>query len=565
MPRKKLPDKKFYQYIDDVTSGKIVTGELIQLSVQRFVNDIKKNDFHFDYDLGFRVVEFIEKFCRHWKGEWAGKPFVLEPHQHFFFINLFGWIRDNGTRRFRSSYKEVARKNAKTTESALIGIYHQTKDNEPGAQVYAGATKEAQATIVVNDAGQIIKKSPALCKRFELYELRGEIKRVVFPGSSSFMAPIGRDSKTQDGFDPSLAIIDEYHAHPTSHTRDVIESGMGSRRQPLSNIITTAGFNKQGPCFKLRHTAANILKGKLVDDSFLAIIHSMDKKDDWHDPASWGKGNPNLHSSVKMDYLIDQFTKAKNEGGQNEVGFRTKNLNEWTDAADVWVTDELWKKNSYGTDQKVLYGLPCRGGLDLASTSDINAFLLFFPEFRDINGKKISAWICRFWIPEDNVEIMSHRDQVEYKKWIADGYIRTTPGNVTDYDYIEKEIFELRTIYNLERISFDPWNAGSISGHIANEGIKMHECRQGYSSLNTPSKTFEKMAKSAQFEHFNNPVLSWMLGNVALDKDANGNIKPNKEKSINKIDGISAAIDALADWLTPMEEEKSAGMYVMPD
>ncbi len=565
MAKKKTPDSKFYQYIDGVISGKIETGELIQLSVNRFLNDIKNAAFEFDFDRGLHVVNFIEKFCRHHKGEWAGQPFDLQSHQHFYYMNLFGWIREDGTRRFRSSYKEVARKNAKTTEAALSSIYHVTKDNEPGAQVYAGATKEAQAIIVVNDAGNIIKKSPALVKRFELFELRGDVKRVYYPGSNSIISPIGRDSKTQDGFDPSLSIMDEYHAHPTSHTRDVIESGMGARRQPLSIIITTAGFNKQGPCYKLRHTAVNILKGKLIDESFLAIIHSMDKNDDWHDMTKWVKANPNLHSSVKLDYLKDQFTKAKNEGGQKEVDFRTKNLNQWTDAADVWVTDELWQKNSYSTDPSYLNKLKCRGGLDLASTSDINAFLLIFPEFREVNGKKISAVLCNFYIPEDNVEIMSRRDQVDYRKWVNEGFIKTTPGNVTDYDYIERDIYDIRQRYDLERISFDPWNAGSIAGHIANEGIPLLELRQGFSSLNTPSKTFEKMAKSGQFEHFNNPVLTWMLGNVALDRDANGNIKPNKAKSINKIDGISALIDAIADWLTPIEDQNFAGMYVIED
>jgi phage terminase large subunit-like protein len=564
--RKIIHDKKFWQYIDDVENDRGVYGELIKLSVQRFLSDQKKKDFLFDYQTGERVVTFIEKFCRHWKGEWANKPFCLEPHQHFYFINLYGWLRADGTRRFRSSYKEVARKNAKTTEAALDSIYHMCKDNESGAQVYAGATKEAQAGIVVNDAGQIIKRSPALKKRFKLFELRANITRIVYPSLSSFMAPIGRDSDTQDGFDPSKAVIDEYHAHPTSHTRDVIESGMGARRQPMSNIITTAGFNKQGPCYNLRHVMAQILRGILFDQSTLAIIHSMDKKDDWQDVKMWPKANPNFGSSVKLDYMMDQFTKAKNEGGQKEVEFKTKNLNQWTDAADVWVQDELWMKNHYKTKPEDLHGLICFEGVDLASTTDINAVIFYFPDFREVKGKKINAILPMFYIPADNVKDMSRRDHVDYQKWIDEGYVKTTPGNITDYDYIEADIIAMRERYQLKRLGYDPWNAGSMAGHLSNEGIECVEVRQGFSSLNGPTKKFERMARSGQFEHFNNPVIRWMLGNVALDKDANGNIKPNKAKSVNKIDGVSALICAMfAQQSMETDPEKSAGMYMIED
>ncbi len=566
MPRKKIHDKKFWQYIDDVESGKLLTGELVKLAVKRFVTDVKKKDFHFDFDRGEHVVNFIEKFCRHWKGEWAGKPFLLEPHQHFYFINLYAWIRDDGTRRFRSSYKEVARKNAKTTEAALDSLYHLCKDNEPGAQVYAGATKEAQATIVVNDAGQIIKKSPALSKRFQLFELRGDIKRVVYPGNSSFMSPIGRDSKTQDGFDPSKAVIDEYHAHPTSHTRDVIESGMGARRQPMSNIITTAGFNKMGPCFELRHTASQILKNVLQDDSFFAIIHSLDVKDDWKDVKAWSKANPNMGSSVKLANMIDLFTKAKNEGGQKEVDFKTKNLNLWTDSADVWISDEMWQANHYGTKVEEMRGLECYEGLDLASTTDINVVSLYFPEFREVKGKKISGIIPNFYIPDDNVETLSRKDRVDYRKWIDRGLMKTTPGNIIDYDFIEEDIYELKTQYNLKSLAYDPWNAGNIVGRLSNSGVTCSPLRQGFASLSTPTKEFERQARGGYLEHFNNPILRWMVGNVTLDRDAANNIKPNKAKSFNKIDGVSASINAIAEWMICKNEpQKTAGMFMIED
>jgi phage terminase large subunit-like protein len=568
MARKKRPDKKFWQYIDDVESGRAITGEPVKLSVSRFLNDIKAKNFEFDFDRGERVVNFIEKYCRHWKGDYAGKPFLFQPHQHFHFINLFGWIRADGTRRFRSSYKEVARKNAKTTEGALGAIFHICKDNEQGAQVYAGATKEAQAMIVVNDAGQIIKRSPALAKRFKLFDRQGDIRRVVYPSTSSIITPIGRDSKTQDGFDPSMALIDEYHAHPTAHTRGVIESGMGSRSQPMSTIFTTAGANKQGPCYKLRHTGIQILKGILKDDSFFINIHTLDFKekggDDWMNPEAWVKANPNMGTSVKMANMLDAFTKAKNEGGETEVEFKTKNINMWTDSAGVWVPDELYMKNHHGTRATEMAGLLCYAGLDLASTTDINALILFFPEFREVNGKKISAILPFFYIPEDNVDIMSRRDQVDYRAWVDAGYITTTPGNITDYNFIERDVIAFRQIYGFKSLAFDPWNAGNIIGDLSNEGVECHEMRQGFSSLSNPSKLFERMARSGQFEHFNNPVMRWMAGNVTLDRDAASNIKPNKAKSVNKIDGISATINAIGEWMTMKNEpEKIPGMIII--
>jgi len=525
--------------------------------VSRFLSDIKKKDFEFNYDAGERCVKFIELLCRHWKGEWAGKPIILEPHQHFYFINLFGWLRADGTRRFRSGYKEVARKNAKTTEQALIGLFHMSKDFEEGAQVYAAATKEAQATIVVNDAGQIAKKSPELSQRFQLFELRGDVKRVVFPDSSSFMTPIGRDSKTQDGFDPSLGIIDEYHAHPTSHIRDVIESGTGARRQPLINIITTAGFNKQSPCYELRKTSIDILNGVLTDDSFFACIHSLDETDNWHDDTTWVKANPNINASVKLSNLRDLYQKAVNEKGQKEVDFKTKNLNIWTDASAVWIPDSAWKKNTHKLTPEILRAKTCYGGLDLASVSDLNCYVLLFPDVVEIKGKPITALVPFFYMPEDNVAEASKRSRVDFKKWIDAGYIKTTPGNITDYNFIEADVVELTKIYDFKSLAFDPWNAGNLIGDLSNHGIECHELRQTYSGLSNPTKQFERMFLGGLFEHFNNPVLRWMLGNVELDKDANGNIKPNKAKSQNKIDGISATINALAESMTNKQENQS--------
>jgi phage terminase large subunit-like protein len=564
MAKKRLTDKKFWQYIDDVTTGKIVTGKLVKLTIDRFLADLKKGDFEFDYELGERPVRFIEAFTHHWKGEKAGQRIILNPHQHFNYINRHGWLRADGTKRFRTSYKEVARKNAKTTEEALDGIYHISKSGEIGAQCYAAATKEAQATIVVNDAGRIIKRSPALIKRFQLYELRGEVKRVVFPGTSSFMAPLGRDSKSQDGLDPSKGIVDEYHEHPTNATVEVIESGMGARKQPTMDFITTAGFNKHGPCYQFRDTCIKILNGIVEDENIFVFIHSLDEDDDWNDIECWVKANPNLHGSVSLENLKIQYQKAKNQGGTWEVNFKTKHLNKWVGASSVFIQDHIWSANHHERHTVAdIKGKLCYGGIDLASTTAFNAFVLFFPDAYIVDGKPRHAVVCRFFIPEDNIKELSKLYKVDLLKWINEGWIQTTPGNVTDYDYIIKEIITLREQYQMPSLSFDPWNAGNITATLTDNSIDCHELKQTMSGLAYATRQFQHMALGKTVEHFDNPVLRWMLSNVELYTDVNGNFKPDK-RGLGPIDGVSAIVDAIAEWTTMKDEtQKEAGIIIV--
>jgi len=528
--------KRMQGYITGVLDGSIITGEFIRLAVQRHVDDLKKDwAYHFDEKAAQRAISIFEIF-RHWKGEWAGERIKLEPHQVFYIASLFGWLRKDNTRRFRTSFKSVARKNGKTTESAGKAIYHLLADKEPGGQVYFAATKEDQARIGFKDVQEIIKKTPEVRKHFKVMT-----KSVVM--GSSFMKPLGSDSNTQDGFDPSWGVIDEYHAHRSDEMLNVLESGMGARRQPVIDVITTAGFHKEYPCYsQLRKTGIEILRGIKTDDTFLVMIFEMDEDDDWKDKKNWIKANPNLGTNVYSDYLDTRFIKAKNEGGTKEVDFKTKNLNMWVDAADVWIQDDKFQDCKVDEFPEPVEAW---GGLDLASTSDITAFTLVF------RGERLYSKSWYFLPKERNYDT---RNEGMYKRWVTDGWLIETPGNVTDYDFVRAKINELAEKINIRSIAYDRFNANQLVINLQDDGLKMDGFGQGFVSMSAPSKEFERLIVSGEFAHLGDPVLRWMLSNVNIAMDGAGNIKVHKGNSAGKVDGVVSNIMAIGEMTSGKKE-----------
>ena len=540
---------RFNRYINDVLSGKVKTGELTRLAVERCVKDMDKSwEYKLDWSKVDKVCGFFE-LLYHWKGQWANTPIHLEDHQVFYLGNLFGWVnKDTGLRRFRTSFKAVARKNAKTTESACKAIYHIMADRENGAQVYSAATKEDQARLVVNDAGQIIRKTKHLVNKFRMYRAREKITRVIYPATNSFIHPLGSDSDSQDGFDPSYGIIDEYHAHPTDAMLNVIESGMGARRQPLIDIITTAGFNKDFPCYSsLRKVAIEVLRGIKNDESFFALIYELDQEDDWQDESNWIKSNPNLGVSVSIDHLRARMLQAKNEGGTKEVDFKTKNLNIWTDASTVWIPDEKWMECNFGKFNPVK-GMECYGGLDLASVRDITALIFVFVT-------DIIQVVPYFFVCEEMVK-QRRMDGIRYDVWAREGFMEVTPGNVTDYNYVKKRVMDIYEMYDVKIINYDRFNSSQLVIDLLESGVNMEGFGQGFVSMNAPTKELERLVWTHGINNQGNPVLRWMLSNVEIQTDAAGNIKPDKGKSTDKIDGIVATIMALAGKIGKGEVEE---------
>jgi phage terminase large subunit-like protein len=546
--------KQFNKYVEGVLSGKIVACEFIKLAVQRHVDDLKKDwGYMFDEDRVKKAIQFAE-LCRHWKGSKAGERIILEPWQRFYIGSLFGWVhKESGLRRFRDSYMQVARKNGKTTMLAICSLIHLVLDNEEGAQVFCGATKEEQARILTNDVAQIILKTPELRRRFRLFKHKDKYSRTIYKKTNSIVAAIGSDSKTQDGFDPSMGNIDEFHEHKTDALLNVIKSGMGSRVQPLLNIITTAGFNKNFPCYTMkRKTSIEILKGVKSDDTFFCMIFEMDEGDDWKDKENWLKPNPNHGVSVIPQFLRDEFNKALNEGSSTEVNFKTKHLNAWVDAPETWIQDEIYLKNNHGMDPKDLEGQECYGGLDLAKSIDLNAFSLYFPEEK--------AFLRWFFMPEEKGRDRDNKDGVDYVAWENQGFVEFTPGNIVDHRYLIKKIIDLRAIYDIKSIAFDRYlsHHGTIQG-LMDEDMELSEFGQGFVSMSAPTKEYEKLMVSGVLENFNNPVIRWMLGNVVIDMDAAENLKVHKGKSANKVDGIVSDIMALGE---SMSLEEDTGSYL---
>lgn len=542
----------FNTFISSVERGELPANRWVKAAVKRHKSDLKASKtglFYFDEAEVARVLQLFGMF-RHTKGQYAKAKFQVLPWQAFLIGSLYGWKKkSDGTRRFSRAYVEVARKNGKTEVAAAIGLIEAFFNGEYGAEVYSAANKLDQASICWKSAtvmGKFIQGDiPELKGFFEIHESFNN-RRIFSRENNSFFAPVASDSKTLDGLNPQCAIIDEYHEASDDSILRVMETGMGSRTQPMIFIITTAGFNRLGPCFQLRKVVTDVLEGKKKDDSFFGLIFTLDEEDDWEDPAVWQKANPSLGLTPTHDFMQREYIKAKNEGETARINFLTKNLNIWTTTSKTWIKDEDWIANYELIDLESLNGRACYGGLDLASTRDICAFVLFFPG----EGDEKHVILCWFWIPEDGATERSTRDGVPYLQWIADGLIEATPGNVTDYSYIKAAIIEIAQVYDIQVVGYDRFNASQLVIELQDEGMKMDGFGQGFVSMNAPTKQIEKMAMNKEMNHMGNEVLRWMCGNVTTKMDPAGNIKMDKGKSQEKIDGMVALAMAIGEWMT---------------
>lgn len=533
-------------YAEQVLSGKILTCEFVQLAVKRYHSDFEialEKGWHFDRKAAARAIKFIESL-KHTKGVWAGQKFILEPWQQFIIWNIFGWKLADGTRRFRYVYIEIARKNGKTALSAGIGLYMLFADGESRPEVYSAATVKDQAKICFADAVEIVKATDL--KNY-LSPFRNSI---VYELKGGQFKPLSSDYGTHDGLNPSCGIIDEFHAHKDSGMFDVIKSAFGARRQPLMFIITTAGFNKNGACYAYRDNVIKVLRDVNQDDTLFGMIYTLDQNEEWDNPKMWIKSNPNLGVSLSVDYLAGEIKDAKNrpEAVRNVM---TKNVNLWVDAEKTWIMDEVWQKCDGKTVLADLQSCDCRGGLDLSNVSDITAFVLLF------NENDRFQLLPFFWIPQEKMLEKIRKENINYDHWVRQGFVKVTPGNITDYDFVKADILKIAADYNLKSTAYDRWNSSQTIIDLSNEGLTFNPFGQGYGSMSAPTKQFEALVLSGQLEHFGNPVLRWMLSSTLVKTDPAGNIKPDKEKSVQKIDGIVASIMALGEWMTDQANDDS--------
>ncbi len=499
------------------------------------------------------VLRFFPQFCRHFEGRWAGNPVELAPWQAFWLAVEFGWFRTDGKRRFRTWYEEVARKNGKSTKLAGLGLYLFAADKEPGAQVYTAATKLEQAKITHAAAEMMVAKSPAL--RMLVHNHKNKL---FIPGTANKFVPLGSDAKTQDGLNVHGAIIDELHAHPTRALWDVIDSGRGTRDHSVMHAITTAGFNQEGSiCLEQRNYLIQILEGHVQDDSYGGVVYTLDDGDDWFDEANWAKANPNLDVSLSLIELQTQALKARNVPAAL-ANFLTKRLNVWTQVLESWLSLDAWDKGAEPVDEAELSGRPCFGGLDLASKTDIAAWVLVFPPQSPGERWKV---LCRFFVPEDNMEVRDQKDRVQYTAWARQGFIIPTPGNRIEQEVIRLQIIDDAARFDLKAVGYDEWNADRMAGELMEAGIDMVPISQNFQSLSEPSKELEAMVLSGQLAHGGQPVLRWMAGNVVVLKDTNDNYRPNKKRSRERIDGIVALVMALNRALFHTEQGEYQSAY----
>lgn len=558
-----------FQYANDVLQGNIVVGKRVLQAVERFfewTNDTS-NKFYLDHNKGMMPIRFFENFLIHTKGKTAGQPFLLSPYQQFTIYNIFGWMENKPTgsiRRINTVYEKVAKKNGKTAVMAGADLFHLAFDGEAGAECYIGATKEEQAKLCFNQAAEFIKVSSVL-QQLGFIVLQKEIK---FKHNNSFSKPLGGDSKTQDGINSSLSIIDEYHAHPDDSVKENLESSSASRKQPLLYHITTAGVNIAGVCKNFEDSMIAILDGQLKDDHAFIMIHDLDEGDDWEEENNWQKANPNLGVTVSLDFLRKEYNKAKNQPSKIP-NFKTKHLNMWVDAPEIWIPTEIWKKNKVEVDDYAALFLEktqefgCYAAVDLSSTTDLSAFLLITEPDNKGNRYLLPFFFC----PKDTIDRRSKEDRVPYRYWTDAGYINATSGNVIDYAEIKKTVIQNYSKHNVSNIELDKWNATALANELTEEGISVSFFSQAIGVISFPTKQFEKLVYQGKLKHDGNPVLEWMLSGCVIYRDANENIKVHKGRShagVKRVDGIIAAIMALGGSLTP-EEESNESQYNNPD
>lgn len=542
--------------------GEIVVGQLTMLSVERHYRDLQtahKRGFYFSPPHAWHCIDFVQGWFVHTTGPLGGKPIMLDGWQLFWTAVLIGW-REVGTnlRRFRTGYEEVARKNGKSTWMAPIGTYLWMMDGEEGAQVYTIATTRAQAMPVFKPAFANVKrwvrKSPRLAKSIKIFEGANQEKMVLFGEyGESVYEPLAANAESLDGKNPYVVLVDELHAHKTREVWDVMKSALGARLHPLINAITTAGFILDGICVEIRTYLVKVLRGEVVDDRMFGVIYTIDEGDDPYDPDTWVKANPSLGSAKTYTYMQEQASQAKVLPSAR-AGFLTKDLNVFVGDALSWFDMTVWDKGGKKFDRDMLKGRRCFGGLDLASTRDITAFVLLFPP---ADGDEDGDWYVLVWCWVPEAKLQGDQDTgSDYKAWSKKGWLTVTEGDVTDYGPVRETILQAMQDYDVQEIAFDTWNSTHLANELLEKDVPMVKLPQNFGGLSPGAKHVERLVYSKRLRHAAHPVLRWCAGNVTLLIDSNENIKPDKKRSQGRIDPVVAMCMAATRAMVHMEPEE---------
>ena len=484
------------------------------------------------------AVNFIECLC-HTKGTWARKRFELIDWQEQIIRDLFGIKKADGYRQFNTAYIEIPKKQGKSELAAAVALLLTCGDGEERAEVYGCASDRQQASIVFNVAADMVRMCPALAKRVKILDSQ---KRLIYLPTNSIYQVLSADVSNKHGFNTHGVVFDELHTQPNRKLHDVMTKGSGdARMQPCFFNITTAGTDTKSICYELHQKAKDIIEGRKIDPTFYPVIYGANEEDDWTDPKVWAKANPSLGITVAIDKVHAACESAKQNPGE-ENSFRQLRLNQWVKQAVRWMPMDKWDKCAFAVNEDDLEGRVCYGGLDLSSTTDITALVLVFPPIDEDDKYVVLPY---FWIPEDNMNLRVDKDHVPYDLWERQGHIETTEGNVIHYGYIEKFIERLGERFNIREIAFDRWGAVQMVQNLEGMGFTVVPFGQGFKDMSPPTKELMKLVLEEKIAHGGQPVLRWMMDNIFIRTDPAGNIKPDKEKSTEKIDGAVATIMAL--------------------
>jgi phage terminase large subunit-like protein len=593
MARKNKTIHPVTQYAQDIVSGVIISNKWVRLACERHIKDQKdgeKRGLYFDECAANHIIDFYEEFLVFYEGNFDGKPFILTPHQKFIVGSIFGWKRKDGFRRFRTAYIEESKGQGKSPLAGGVGLYALVFDNEPGAEIYAAAVTREQAGICFRDARTFAEKSEELSGL-----LKVDKNNIAYIAENSFFRPVSSEHRGLDGKRPHVVLIDEIHEHPNDMVVRKMSAGTKTRRQALIFEITNSGYDRHSICFQHHEYTEKILEGLIQDDAWFGIMTGLDvcskceaegktmpqdgcsDCDDWRDENVWEKANPNLKylGAPFRDYLRRQVDEAKSMPAQENIVKRL-NFCLWTESITKWIPTDAWSACGSQVDIEDLKGRICYGGLDLSSNADLTAWVLVFPpeityeydnilnEHQPVIQKGGYKVLCRFFLPEDNMMQRVRKDKVPYDVWVRQGFITTTPGNIIDYDFILAQIQKDMADYQILELAFDRWGSQKITTDLQDIGFEIEGKRnliqfgQGFASMAAPTKEVETMVLKGEIAHGNNPVLSWMVSNVAIKMDPAGNMKPDKEKSTERIDGAVALIMAVGRAMLRKGENKSA-------
>lgn len=511
------------------------------------VETVGRDVYTFDAAAANRACEFFEFFLTHTKGEWDGKPFILAKWQRLVLRRLFGWMRRDGTRRYRTLFLFVPRKNGKSTFAAGVALYALLADKEPGAEVYSAASDRDQAALVFDQAKAMVENSEYLQSRCQVFK-----KSIAVPEKrSKYVVLSGEGERGKSGFNTHCAIIDELHEHPSRALYDILVTSMGARRQPLTIITTTAGYDRHSVCYEQYQYAKRVDRDGLVpeanrinDGSYLAVIFEAAEGADWNDEETWKAANPNIGISPKWDLIRSEYKRAKEIPGFENT-FKRLYLNIWTEQASRWLPMDTWRK-CVGPERgsgwlRSMAGCELYAACDLSSTADLTALVGVFPD-RKLGVFEVMA---RFWLPRQQLEAKERADHVPYAAWVREGFLEITDSAAVDQTAVEKAIVEWHEMYDLKEVAIDGWQANRIMANMEDESVVIFKHGQGMASMTTPSKDLERAIIETTLRHGGHPILDWMAANVAIKTDPAGNIKPAKDKSMGRIDGIVSLVMAL--------------------